>query len=167
MQNKIILLRKKIEEVYSGDPWYGEPFKSILNGIDPGIALKKEKKGTHNIAEILAHIIGWREFLLTRLTGNDFKIEQEETFNWKRIDNNEKTAWKSLLIALEETQNKILNILEKSDDNLLDMPVHEKNYKMEYLIEGIIQHDIYHFGQISLLKKLTSVAMKRYFALQM
>jgi uncharacterized damage-inducible protein DinB len=154
MNSKILLLRKKIEGIYSGDPWYGDPFKSILKDIDPAAALKKEKKKAHSIAEILAHIISWREFVLTRLTGNEFKIEQEETFNWIRIDSNEKTAWKSLLGAMEETQNKILNILEKSDDKLLDMPVRERNYKMEYLIEGIIQHDIYHFGQISLLKKL-------------
>ena len=153
MSSKTALLRKKVEEIYSGNPWYGEAFNSILKDIDPEAALKKERKEVHSIAEILAHIIGWREFLLNRLNGNDFKTEQEETFDWKRIDDNEKTAWKSLLDALEGTQNKILNLLEKSNDSFLNMSVRDNNYKMEYLIEGVIQHDIYHLGQISLLKK--------------
>jgi uncharacterized damage-inducible protein DinB len=167
MQNRINMLIKKFEEVYDGNPWYGDSFKSILKDIDSKATLKKEKKGGHSIAEILAHIIGWREFFLSRLTGNDFKIEQEETFNWKRIDNNQETVWKSLLDTLEETQSRILNLLEKADDNLLDIPVHERNYNLEYLLEGVIQHDIYHFGQISLLKKSLNVVKKRYFSLQM
>jgi uncharacterized damage-inducible protein DinB len=153
MQNKVILLKKKFEEIYNGDPWYGDSFNSVLKDIDPEAVIKKENKGTHSISEILAHVIGWREFLLSRLSGNNFKTEQEETFNWKRIDNNEKTAWKSLLDALEENQNRIINALEKASDELLNTPVRERNYNLEYLFEGIIQHDLYHLGQISLLKK--------------
>ncbi len=155
MKNRIISLRNKIDEVYNGDPWYGGSIKKILLSVDPKIVLLKQTENSHNIAELLAHIIGWREFVLSRLTGNhEFKIEQDESFNWKRLDKNENTTWQNLLNKLEKNQKEILKIMDEKDDNFLNESVSGRNYKMEYLIEGIILHDIYHLGQISLLNKL-------------
>ena len=85
---------------------------------------------------------------------NDFKMTQKLSFDWKRIDRNEKTAWKSLLIALDINQNEILATLKKLDDDFLKLLVSRRRYNIEFLIEGGIQHDIYHLGQISLLKKM-------------
>jgi uncharacterized damage-inducible protein DinB len=151
MNSKVLSLKKKIEEVYDGDPWYAEPVKSILEKVDPEIIFKKENKNAHSIAEIVAHMIGWREFTLSRMINDDFKLEQEESFDWERIDKNEKTVWQSLQNALEKNQQEILKVLGQKNDDFLESPVNERTYKMEYLIEGIIQHDIYHAGQVSLL----------------
>lgn len=93
--------------------------------------------------------------MLRRISGdNDFKIGQEESFDWKRIDVGENTVWESLLKKLEKNQSEILNMLENKDDDFLDMHVPGKNYNMQFLIEGALQHDIYHLGQISLLNKI-------------
>ncbi len=155
MQNKIKILTEKIRDVYGKEPWYGDSMKSILSNIGPEIVFKKVNANSHSIAELLAHIVGWREFVLSRIIlDNNFDVEQKESFNWRRIDSDEASAWKSLLNALEKNQNEIVKILDASDDNVLDLPVAGREYKTDYLIEGMIQHDIYHVGQISLLKKV-------------
>ncbi len=155
MQDKVELLTKKIEKVYNSSPWYGNSIKSILNDVDSKTAFTKAARNIHTIAELVVHIITWREFVISKIKGdNDFKLTQKLSFDWKRIDRNEKTAWKSLLDALEINQSEILSTLKKLDDDFLKLPVRRRRYNVEFLIEGGIQHDIYHLGQISLLKKM-------------
>jgi uncharacterized damage-inducible protein DinB len=163
MRDKVKLLTEKIEKVYNGNPWYGNSIKSVLNDIDPKIAFTKAARNVHTIAELVVHIIAWREFVISKIkSDNDFKITQKLSFDWKRIDRNEKTAWKSLLNALEKNQHEILTTLKKLDDDFLKLPVSRRRYNVEFLIEGGIQHDIYHLGQISLLKKMIKGNKKLY-----
>ena len=155
MKNEIKSIIRKYNKVYNGSPWYGDSLKAILNKVDPSMVfVKPSGKKTNSIADITAHIIGWRGFLLSRISEkHEFKLTQKDTFNWKRIDKNEKTAWKSLLKKLEENQNEILKILDRSDDELLTLKVRQRKFKVKYLLEGVIQHDIYHIGQIAALNK--------------
>lgn len=163
MRDKIELLTGKIEKVYSGNPWYGNSIKSVLKDIDPKTAFTKAARNVHTIAELVAHIIAWREFVISKIKGDsDFKITQKLSFDWKRIDRNEKTAWKNLLNALEKNQHEILTTLKKLDDDFLELHVSRRRYNIEFLIEGGIQHDIYHLGQISLLKKMIKGNKKFY-----
>lgn len=155
MRNKVISLKEKMDKVYREDPWYGDSFKSVLKKIDSKTAFIRVGRNTHTIAELVAHIIGWREFVLARLRGDrKFRMIQNISFNWRRIDENEETAWKNLLDALDRNQKDVITTLNKSDDDILSMPVYRKKYNMEFLIEGQIQHDLYHLGQISLLSKM-------------
>lgn len=155
MRDKVELLVGKIQKVYVGNPWYGNSIKSILKDIDPKTAFTKVARNVHTIAELVAHIIAWREFVISKIEGdNDFKITQKLSFDWKRIDKDEKIAWRSLLNALEKNQSEFLTTLKKLDDDFLKLPVSRRRYNIEFLIEGSIQHDIYHLGQISLLKKM-------------
>lgn len=155
MQNKVISFNEKLKKVYGGNPWYGDSVKSVLKNIDPRTAFTKASGNTHTIAELVSHIIGWREFALARLKGDkNFRMIQKTSFDWRKKEKDEETAWKTLLSALEKNQKEILAILKRSDDDLLSLPVHRRKYNMEFLIEGFIQHDLYHLGQISLLKKM-------------
>ena len=114
--------------------------KSIFNKVDPKkVFINPSGKKTNSIADITAHVIGWREFLLSRISEDyEFKLTQKDTFSWKRFDKNEKTAWKSLLKKLEENQGQILKILNDSDDELLLMKVSKRKFKVKYLLEGVI-----------------------------
>ena len=155
MKKGINLFINKYNKVYKGSPWYGDSLMSILNKVDPGkVFVKPSGKKTNSIAEITAHIIGWREFLLSRISEkHEFKLTQKDTFNWKRIDKNEKTAWKNLLREMDVVQNEIIKILNNSDDDILNLKVRDRKFKIKYLLDGVIQHDIYHIGQIAALNK--------------
>ena len=155
MKKGVNLFINKYNKVYKGSPWYGNSLMSILNKVDPGkVFVKPSGKKTNSIAEITAHIIGWREFLLSRISEkHEFKLTQKDTFNWKRIDKNEKTAWKNLLREMDVVQNEIIKILNNSDDDILNLKVRDRKFKIKYLLDGVIQHDIYHIGQIAALNK--------------
>jgi len=155
MKKGVNLFINKYNKVYKGSPWYGDSLMSILNKVDPGkVFVKPSGKKTNSIAEITAHIIGWREFLLSRISEkHKFKLTQKDTFNWKRIDKNEKTAWKNLLRKMDVVQNEIIKILNNSDDEILNLKVRDRKFKIKYLLDGVLQHDIYHIGQIAALNK--------------
>jgi uncharacterized damage-inducible protein DinB len=157
MEKEINLIINKYNKVYKGGPWYGNSLMGILNKVDPDkVFVKPSGKKTNSIAEITAHIIGWREFLLSRLSDkHEFHLTQKETFNWKRIDKNEKTAWKNLLRTMDLIQNEIIKILIDSDDEILNLKVRDRKFKMKYLLDGVLQHDIYHIGQIAALNKIS------------
>jgi uncharacterized damage-inducible protein DinB len=157
MKKEINLIINKYNKVYMGSPWYGNSLMSILNKVDPGkVFVKPSGKKTNSIAEITAHIIGWREFLLSRLSEkHQFHLTQKETFNWRRIDKNERTAWKSLLKRMDDIHSEIIKILNNSDDEILRLSVRDRKFKMKYLLDGVLQHDIYHIGQIAALNKIS------------
>ncbi|HKI78340.1 MAG TPA: DinB family protein [Ignavibacteriaceae bacterium] len=155
MKEKIKEIINKYDNVYKGNPWYGTSIIKILNKVDPATVFLKADKHSHSIAELLAHIIGWRENGLNNLIGKSGdKIKQKETFNWKRFNKNEKTAWKSLLRALDKNQKDIISFLRNKNDGYLLGIVPGRKFNMEFLIDGIIQHDIYHLGQIGILNKI-------------
>jgi len=149
--NKLV---RKMKSIYDGDPWYGDSIQKKLQNITPEIALERPIPDAHCIAELLAHIISWRELLNKRLQGEDaFSVSQQESFNWTRFDPDPETMWDSLLKALDKNQQQIISQLKQEDDALLNQKVAQRSYNYRYLIKGIMEHDIYHLGQIALLRK--------------
>ena len=144
MEDKELIIRA--DNFYNGDASYGDPAKKILDGISSESASKHPDKNTHNAAELLAHIVGWKDVYLKRFQGDSkATIDQNLSFDWKRIDKNEKSAWKSLVSAFEKNHRQLVSCLEQEKS---DMAAKEK------LLNNIMEHDIYHLGQIALIKKL-------------
>ena len=153
-QSKLKRFIDKLEEVYQGDPWYGNAIKKDIDKVDPRLVFHKPLAQAHCIAELLAHMISWRELLLFKLQEDAaFAVKQETSFDWSRFDPNPETAWHTLTKTLDDNQRKIIALLQSADDGLLDQKVPDRIYTFRYLIEGIIEHDVYHQAQIVLLAK--------------
>lgn len=145
-----------LKSSYDGESWYGDSIMQNIQTISSEQAFHHPIPEAHSIAELVTHMIAWRQFLLKRLQGDDdFSVQQEDSFNWQLIDPNPKTAWKSLLRVLDDNQTQLLAVMTKKEDAFLDEKVAQKNYDFSVLIHGVIQHDIYHLGQIVLLAKAT------------
>jgi uncharacterized damage-inducible protein DinB len=154
MSNKEIKnIIAQIKDTYEGEPWFGRNAKAILAMPDERKIF--EKKGSeHSILELLWHMITWREFVVDRLQHSQkMQLEYFEKNDWRELDHQDKTLWPQGIERLEETQVQILSLLKERDDELLDKTVREKQYNFRKLLEGIIQHDIYHLGQIAFAAK--------------
>lgn len=151
---EIQLIIHQLRDAYEGDPWFGRPVKQILEEIDESIAFEKPY-GQHSILDLLWHMITWREFTVDRIQHSpQMQLDYFEKNDWRQLDPSDKTLWQQGLERLQETQDQLLKLLESCSDDLLDQPVRERDYNFRTLFFGLVQHDIYHLGQIAYVKKM-------------
>ena len=123
----------------------------IAGEVDEHIAFTK-LHDQHSILELVWHMITWREFTIDRIQPGKPLAYFEEA-DWRELDHSDKSLWLGGLQKLQETQQQLIELLQKSDDTLLDHQVKERNYTFRKLLHGVIQHDIYHLGQIAFINK--------------
>ena len=156
MNTEILQITEQLKDAYEGDPWFGRSVKSLLKDVDESIAFEKPK-GEHSILELLWHIINWREFTINRLReGDEISVKQFEGNDWQQLNHNDKSLWKKGLHKLDQTQAELIEVMQHQQDNLLDERVSGRKYSFRNLLNGIVQHDIYHAGQIAYVTKLLS-----------
>jgi len=153
-QKQIEGLIKRLEIVYQGAPWYGNNILSSLQKLEADQVKTRVAPGKKSIAEILRHIVAWRQFLLEHLKGNDtYSIELNSEIDWPPVAD---LSWQELLAELDNSQLEIIAKLKTKEDSWLKeiVKVGQHEFNFRFLVEGVIQHDIYHLGQINLLQTL-------------
>ncbi|MEP6595882.1 MAG: DinB family protein [Ginsengibacter sp.] len=144
----------QFQAVYTGPNWIGDSVLSVLENMPAQIAFQKPPGNRHSIAEILKHMMVWKFLLVNRLSGdNIYDVDQEQSFDTSIYGEATLEAFKKLLSDIDDCQRELISLLQKAKPEVLHIPVAGRNYTMEYLINGVLQHDIYHLGQLAFLKK--------------
>ena len=153
MNKEIQSIIRNLEKVNTGQPWYGRAVYEMLEKIDPSIVYKKPNK-QHSLAELLYHMITWADFTLKRIQGDKEKdLAASEKLDWREIDPRVHT-WKKGLTEFKTIHKKIVELLNEKDDEFLKEIVDYRKYNFRFLLNGLIQHNIYHIGQVAYVKKL-------------
>ena len=152
--NESARINKLFSDLYNGNPWTVIKLTDILVDINANQAAMRPIPDANTIWQLVQHCVGWRENVLRKLQGEIFK-SPEDNYLSLPADTSEK-AWQTLLDRLKRSESDWEDYLEKlSDDNLEKGYAPSKNEWTNYeVIHGILHHDNYHFGQISMLKKL-------------
>lgn len=137
-----------LKRTFERGAWHGPSVKEVLNGVGRELALKR-LNNTHSIIELVAHMTAWRRYVINRLEGNNSFVVNDEMNFPKRED------WDNVLHELEESQQQLLELIEKFPVYKLSelVPVSEQNYTYYTLLNGFIHHDVYHAGQIMLIRR--------------
>lgn len=145
-----------IENYYRDRPWYGASVLEVIQDIDHEMAVAHVPGSTMTIARLIAHVISWRYFVIEKLKENaDFDIVMNTEEDWPEVMINDDDDWQGLLYELEVSQTQLIAALSSMDEDMrLDHTVPGKDYNYQYLLTGITQHDVYHLGQIALIKKM-------------
>jgi uncharacterized damage-inducible protein DinB len=156
MNNSISRYIDSFQTVYEGEPWYGRSIISILKAIPPSRAYRKSTGEQHSIYEIVEHLLVWRELFVKRLNGDhSSSIKMNSPSDWPGLPTAQTAAnWDTLLTRLDENQNRLINSLKELEDEMLNKEFAQTKVTLDEHLEGHLQHDIYHLGQISLLNKL-------------
>jgi uncharacterized damage-inducible protein DinB len=157
METKEELLRiiDVLNDTYeSEEAWYGPSVVEALRDVTPKLAELRLSTSTHSIAEIVYHMTTWRIFTVRKLQGDaEFDIKTLDK-DWKKFPIVDEFEWEALQMELSLSQEELVSELEKiEDDGFLEDPVPGRDYSYYTLIHGVIQHDVYHTGQIGLIKK--------------
>ena len=144
----------QLKDAYEGEPWFGRNAKQLLGEIEETEAFIKPND-QHSLLELVWHMTTWREFTINCLQPTPgLNLKHFEEVDWRQLDHNDKALLQEGLQKFHATQQQLISILEKQDDTILEENVRERNYNYRKLINGIIQHDIYHLGQIAYIVKM-------------
>jgi len=144
------LVERTIEELnrsWNGNPWYGPSLRPMLDGITEEQARAHPLKNAHSILELVAHSAFWMEMTVKRLEG--FTGEATKEQDWRDVS---KLSWREALADLEKRYTALLDRLARLNDEQMNAPA-RKHMTVYAVLIGVIEHNVYHAGQIALLKK--------------
>ncbi len=140
------------QSIYNGNPWLEVNLDNTLKNVTAEQAYRKINPNLNTIWEIVNHLIQWRRNILERMQGEVIKTPDHNYFV-PVLDPSE-AAWEQSLQTLAKSQDSWNAFFEDFNDaDLAKIYVNNGHTYYEHL-HGIIQHDVYHLGQIVILKKL-------------
>jgi uncharacterized damage-inducible protein DinB len=158
MNTEISRILNQLQRSYNGDAWHGTPQMGILHGISAKQAFMHPVANAHSIWEIVLHITAWEGEVIRRLQTGEAHLPEEG--DWQEVHDNSAAAWKATLKRLHEVHTALeQEITRCADDKLDEIPAEPRvrevgsGVSLYVLLHGIVQHGIYHAGQIALLKK--------------
>src|SRR5262249_44475572 len=128
----------------------------ILKGVTAAQATKKPPGASHSIWELVLHIANWEEITVRRLRGEKVEWVQDSPIDWPGVDGTSEAEWQKTLQRLEKANRSLRNAVAKATRAQLNKTVPNRPYSNELMVHGIIHHDVYHSGQIAVLKRLVS-----------
>ncbi|HKR06056.1 MAG TPA: DinB family protein [Bacteroidia bacterium] len=144
-------LRKLFSDHFDGSPWLDVTIMDTLKDIPASKAAKKIEN-FNTIWQIVNHMIAWRETNLKRIKGEILPSPQNNFF--EEVKDTSEEAWQVTLKKLERSQHNMLSFLSLPDDSWFEKIYIANNNSYYEHLQGILQHDAYHLGQIVLLKKI-------------
>ena len=149
IESKVLIERviKQLSDFYDGNSWVAENFKKRIFSLSDDVAMKKVPGNTHSIAELVCHINAWRNFVLQKLTGNDgYDIEDNSAADWPLPN-----EWNTVRKESETCHGDLINAIRSFPVEKLNDTVPGRSYSFIYMLNGIVDHDYYHYGQIGSL----------------
>jgi len=149
-------LQHELENVLSGQPWYGEPIYDILSRITFESAYERQGHA-HTIIEIVMHMVSWTEEVIDRL--NEKPASLPVSGNWPHPGEPDEQKWKMWIDDLKLVNVNLLQTIrdfpqDKWDEPTIDEREGEPVTTYQDLIHGFIQHQVYHAGQIAVLLRV-------------
>lgn len=154
-KSEIEKITSLLEKTFRKHPWYGSSVMKILAEVDHTQVHRRHGQA-HTIAELVLHMISWRDFVTHRLKG-DNSFEVSDDLNFPKPKEGSK-AWEASLSGLQASQDRLLGALKNfPEENLGELvPASSQRYTYYTLIHGVIHHDVYHLGQIAILNKINT-----------
>jgi hypothetical protein len=148
----IALLLDFVDEAFDHAAWHGPTLRGSLRGVSEGQAVWRPAPGRHNIRELTIHAAYWKYAVRRRLTGTTRGSFALPGSNW--IDIAPNRSWKDDLRLLADEHQQLRAAIAAYPASKLSQPIDQRKQTAAFSIRGIAAHDLYHAGQIQLLKRL-------------
>lgn len=160
----IEFLVDQLERAHAGDPWHGSSRAALLADVTADEASRRPALGSHSIWELVLHMTAWTSEVARRLQGHDAGAPQIGDWPAAPVSPDER-GWRAALAALETAHAELRETVRAMDPSRLPAPVGDiRNGALgtgvthAQTINGLVQHDAYHSGQVAFAKKLLRAA---------
>lgn len=134
-----------------GEAWHGPAVVEILEGITAHQAVSRPIADGHSIWELALHLDAWLRAVVRRLHGDRAQLTDAE--NFPAVKDSSERAWENTRESIKRAHLDLRNAILGLDDSRLDEPIIAGMSSIYVTLHGVIQHSLYHAGQIAILKK--------------
>jgi uncharacterized damage-inducible protein DinB len=152
--NETVRLADQIRRAFEGNAWHGDSILELLADVSAKTAAARPIPNAHSIWEILLHIAAWDDAVRRRIGGTAVTLTGEQ--NFPPVKDTSEAAWRHAIDSAKQGHNELIRAVAAFPDSRLQEQVPGKTqsyYNFFYMFSGIVQHELYHAGQIALLKK--------------
>ncbi len=141
----------QLQRSMEGKAWHGPALLEVLEGVTAQQAAAPVP-AAHTIWEVVLHVAAWISASRRRIQGDAALLTAEE--DWPAIDGRGEGAWFELRAALEREYRDLLSVVRALPEEALEFTVRGQDYSTYFLLHGVIQHILYHAGQIAVARKI-------------
>lgn len=149
--SEAILIADQLRRAFDGSAWHGPAVLELLADVDAAAAAAKPIPDVHSIWELVLHIAAWDRAALVRLGGE--KCQPSGPDNFPPVVRRMEAAWRKALTEAKRNHEKLVKTVAALPESRLRDRVPGKRYDFYHMLHGIAQHELYHAGQIAILKK--------------
>jgi uncharacterized damage-inducible protein DinB len=143
-----------LDQAYDRRSWHGTNLRGSIRGLTAQKAAWRPARGRHNIWELVVHAAYWKYVVRRRLAGEARGSFPLQGSNWfERPTERTERAWRADVLLLEQTHRALRDAVARLTPTQLRQKIREGK-SAAWLISGAAAHDLYHAGQIQLLKRL-------------
>jgi uncharacterized damage-inducible protein DinB len=148
-------LLELLDEGFNKAAWHGPNLRGSIRGVTALEAAARPGAGRHNIWEVVVHAAYWKYAVRRRLLGEKRGSFELTGSNWfERPGDRSEKAWRADVALLEREHRQLRDAVWSMEPEALDRRSRGSRSRVRRLIFGIAFHDVYHAGQIQLLKRL-------------
>lgn len=144
-------IRDQLHRAFWKNAWHGPAVMELLTDVCAEQAAARLIPNAHTIWEIVHHIGSWKKIVERRLRGHEVHATPEE--DWPPVRETTATAWRQTVTSLQQAHETLIHTFSKMSDAQLTANAPGQDFTNYIMVHGLVQHDLYHAGQISLLKK--------------
>jgi uncharacterized damage-inducible protein DinB len=143
----------QIHRAYEGPAWHGPALREVLAGVTWQTAAQRPIPGAHTIWELVLHLTVWISVPTRRIGGTEIPTLPHDQ-DWPAAAAPSESGWRDALDQLAQAQRNLEEeVRQMTDHRLRDKVLGEVPYSIYTMLHGVVQHNLYHAGQIALMKK--------------
>ncbi|HXB22306.1 MAG TPA: DinB family protein [Candidatus Solibacter sp.] len=152
MNTECLRIADQLHRAFEGDAWHGPAIRELLSGLSEEHAANHGVAGAHSIWEIVNHIETWERVALRAVTGIAMPKSMPPERDWPPISRGN-NGWEAAANQLFATNGQLCHVIRNFQDTRLTEIVPGRSYDFYHLFHGMVQHGLYHAGQIVILRK--------------
>jgi hypothetical protein len=141
-----------VDEAFDRAAWHGPTLRGSLRGVTAAQASWRPARGRHHIREIAIHAAYWKHAVRRRLLGRGDWTFPLKGANWFDIEPGR--SWKGDLRMLDDEHRALRAAIAGYPESALNKVIDKRGQRAAFTIRGIAAHDLYHAGQIQLIRAL-------------
>jgi uncharacterized damage-inducible protein DinB len=153
MNSETTRIADQLRRAFRGEAWHGPSLLDLLAEVSPWQARARPMRSVHCIWELVLHIDAYVRAGFEAAQGTPMPKIYGTEKDWPTLRDDSAEGWFDAQDKLFEDAEKLAHAIERFDEAKLTDTVPGRSYDFYYLFHGIVQHSLYHGGQIAILKK--------------